>query len=208
MPDHPFSPETPATDARKPFRPRFRQIRGSWRFPDEAALLDFLQPCVPALLRIMEITDTRDRPLMLMQPDAALRQNLYHRIACVALYGKEKRLQICKRSGTMMDAQGLWDLCSGPVLAGESREDAARRLILSHTGLTEPMPAEILRRPADRDLPAHLTLFAARLPRGILPDRQETMSVDADELEGLVAHAPELFAPSLVWAAGTGRLFS
>jgi 8-oxo-dGTP pyrophosphatase MutT (NUDIX family) len=156
----------------------------------------------------MEITDAQDRPLMLMQPDTALRQNLYHRIACVALYGKGKRLYLCKRSGTMAGAQGLWDLCTGPVLVGESREDAARRLTLSHTGLAEPVLTEILRRPADRGLPAHLTLFAARLPQGVLPDRQESMAVDADELEGLVAHTPELFASTLIWAAGTGRLFS
>jgi ADP-ribose pyrophosphatase YjhB (NUDIX family) len=143
---------------------------------------------------------------MLMQPDAALRQKLYHRVACVALYGKGKTLHLYKDAG--QGAEGLWDLCSGPVLAGESREDAARRLVLARTGLTDPPVAEILRRPADRELPAHLTVFASRLPRDVIPDRGESMAVDADELEGLVAHTPEFFAPALLWAAGTGRLFS
>jgi hypothetical protein len=186
----------------------YRPFSTGRRFPDEAALLASLRPSIPALLRIMEITDSHDRPLMLMQPDAALRQKLYRRIACTALYGKGKVLHLYKRAGQMMNFQGLWDLCSGPVLVGEAREDAARRLILSRTGLADLTVTEVLRRPADRELPAHLTLFAARLPQGVLPDSQETMTVDADELEGLVAHTPEFFTPALIWAAGTGRLFS
>jgi predicted NUDIX family NTP pyrophosphohydrolase len=145
---------------------------------------------------------------MLMQPDAALRQKLYLRVACVALYGKGKTLHLYKGSGQAAGDQGLWNLCSGPVLAGESREDAARRLILARTGLTDAPVAEILRRPADRELPAHLTVFASRLPRDVIPDKGESIAVDADELEGLVAHTPEFFAPPLLWAAGTGRLFS
>jgi isopentenyl-diphosphate delta-isomerase len=163
-------------------------------------------PSIPASLRILEITDSRDRPLMFLQADAALRQKLYRRVACVALYGKGKILYLHKRAGQAPD--GRWDFCSGPVLAGEAREDAARRLILEHTGLADQAPAEIMRRPADRELPAHLTLFAARLPRGVIPDSRETMIVDADELEGLLAHSPEIFSPALIWAAETGRLFS
>jgi isopentenyl-diphosphate delta-isomerase len=159
-------------------------------------------------LQILEITDSQDRPLMLLQPDAALRQKLYRRIACTAVRGKGEILYLYRRAGSMLEHQGRWDLCSGPVLAGEAREDAARRLLLARAGLADPQVAEILRRPANRESPAQLTLFAARLPQGVIPDREETLAVDADELEGLVAHTPELLTPALIWAAGTGRLFS
>ncbi|MDR1359483.1 MAG: NUDIX domain-containing protein [Deltaproteobacteria bacterium] len=201
MPRQPFSPA--GSRLRQAFPPR----PGARRFFDETDLLADLRPSIPASLRILEITDAQDRPLMLMQPDAAMRQKLYRRMVCVALYGKG-RLYVHKSAGQSADEPGRWDFCSGQVLAGEAREDAARRLILARTGLADPALTEILRRTADSGLPAHLVVFAARLPRGVLPDSRESMAVDADELEGLVAHSPEMFTPALIWAAGTGRLFS
>jgi 8-oxo-dGTP pyrophosphatase MutT (NUDIX family) len=143
-----------------------------------------------------------------MPPEAAPRQGLYSRFACVALFGTGKILHLFRRVFPGVGFEGRWDFCFGPVRPGEAREDAARRLLLEQAGLADLRTVEILRRPADADLPGHLTFFSARLPLGGILDDREFLAVDADELEGLVAHCPDFFTPALLWAAGGGWLFS
>ena len=184
-----------------------RRLRGvSGAFSPDASRI---QAGIPSLMQILEIIDTHDKPLMCMPPDSVIRQKLHRRVVCVALYSRRKTLYLHKRMEPMLDFQGLWDLYSGAVLLGEAREDAALRLLRAKTGLAQPSLTEAARRPGDREQPSHLTLFTARLPIGVSPvkERYETMQVDADELEGLAAHAPELLTPSLLWAAQDGHLF-
>lgn len=153
--------------------------------------------------QLVEVMDGEDRPLVCMPPEAALRQKLPVRMVAVALRTRRKRMILRKRRDARLGFPGRWDLYTGFVMVGEAREDAALRLLSSDTGLSGlrvfPLPGHGGRG----EWSPLFTLFVADLPTGLYPGHpvQEMMTVDADELAGLIRDVPELFSPELARAA-------
>lgn len=158
---------------------------------------------------LLEATDAQDRPLALLPVETVLRQRLFFRMAAVAPLYADGSLLLLRRSVPLPEHQGKWDLLCCPVFAGESREDAALRILCERLpqGAHAAVPAALTVRRADGEFHAHITLFAAILPDWIHPGG-DALRADADELEGLARDTPELFTPELLWATETGALFS
>ncbi len=164
-------------------------------------------------MEYLEITDERDRPLMIMPIAQARRQPLRHRVVLVMLYDAEGRIYLQKRAATKHLYPGRWDLsATGHVLAGESREDAALRELREELGIAA---GRLIRRaeiPATEATEfAHITLFAAG-PVGEAPQPNpdevaDGMFVDADELDALLEHFRDMLTPALVWATERGDVF-
>ena len=144
-----------------------------------------------------------------MEPKDALRQGLRLRMAAVALRTADNTILLLRRKDEKDDRHGVWDLSTGVVRVGEAREDAAFRLLAELAGLRGVQPREVASADSTAGFSYDLTLYVADLPKGLLPWNAslDTMTLDRDELEGVLRGAPGLFSAELVWAAGTGRLF-
>lgn len=160
---------------------------------------------------LVEVTDSRDRPLLLMPGAEVRRRSLAHRVALVILRDRQGRVLVA-RGGTD-DISGLWRVsAAGQVRAGEAREDAARRLLAAHLGITA-VPC-VLRTSLDAS-PAtgfrQVSLFTAGPVAEVpapAPERiAEVMFLDRDELTGLAEHFPEMLSSDLLWAVRGGYIF-
>ena len=159
--------------------------------------------------QLVEVVDGNDWPLLCMPPEAALRQKLPVRMVAVALRTRQNRLILHKRADSKLGFAGRWDLYTGFVMVGEAREDAALRLLLSDAGLPG-LRVSPLSDGEERGEPFPLlTVFTADLPPGLYPEHplQDMLTVDADELEGLIRDVPELLSPELTRAAAAPGLF-
>jgi isopentenyl-diphosphate delta-isomerase len=161
----------------------------------------------------LEITDERDRPLMVMPIAEARRQTLRHRVVLVMLHDTEGRIYLQKRGATKHLYPGRWDLsATGHVRAGEAREDAAQRELREELGITAVRLVRRAEVPASEETGfAHITLFAAgptaETPRPNPDEVADGMFVDADELNALLEHFRDMLTPALVWATERGDVF-
>ena len=161
---------------------------------------------------LVELTDLRDRPLMIAPRKGVRRLGLIRRVVLVALRDTQQRIYIQQR-GPQCDAMpGYWELsATGHVQAGESREDAARRELAEEINIRHVRLIRLAEHTPDKENDSFSTLFLAG-PTGENPEPNPEevsggMFLDEDELKALAAYSPELITPSLHWALGTGRLF-
>lgn len=180
---------------------------------------------------LIEVTDGKDRPIACLPPELVLRQGLFFRMVIVTLRTRGNKVLLHKRAAGPLGFCGCWDGYTGFVRAGESRWDAAIRLLPSVPGMRgfslsrvqavaerhEPVLAQNRRRKQPRRSPekfamAHLSLFMADFPAAFSPaqtaeEGHTFLEVDKDELHGLIREVPELFTREAAWAAQTGMLF-
>lgn len=128
---------------------------------------------------------------MIMHAADILAQGLRHRL--VAL------LPRCGGRILLFRRDGLWIFPCAPVAAGRSRAEQALRLA-EEAGLAEcPIHPLAGLEPCPETGNAILSVFVA----GLSPSRAkmfadgEALSLDADEVEGVLAATPELFPPLL-----------
>jgi len=152
----------------------------------------------------VEIVDDQDRPLGVMPLAEARRQALFHRTVLVLVYDARGRVFLQKRARTKTLYPGRWDLsAAGPVLAGESCEDAALRGLRQELGIGGALLTRLGKAPACPETGyGFTTLFAAgACPGPLLPDPAEIedgLFVDRDELDALAASFREMLTPTLV----------
>ncbi len=146
---------------------------------------------------LIEYVDETDRPLLLAA--AAVGLPLRKKMAGVVLRDAEGRTLVRRESGE----RATWRLSAlTPVRSGEAREEAAERALaelgVSAEGLTELATF--------RPEAVSLTLFEAPLPEGAREKLEGTL-LDCDELRGLAAEFPELFAEEWLWVVRSGCLW-
>ena len=156
-----------------------------------------------------EVTDSRNRPLMVMPYGGIARQRLFCRMVVVSLRNSSGRVFLLRRPLRQGKSPLCRGLLTGPVQAGESTAEAAIRLVTMQTGiaLARPVFAGTFAVPV---WTTYNTLFEATLPGRIVPVARKTgdiLAVDREELDGLIASIPELVAPELVAAHAAGLLF-
>jgi hypothetical protein len=140
---------------------------------------------------LIEIIDEAGRPLLVMPQRLAIRQNLRHKRILVCL---------CNPAGDIFlhPRGGLWDLAaSAPVLAGESRYDAAQRCLdeaLRIRGVELFETAKII-PPAPKDH-VDVTLFLTAGTSAI-PRTREGMFVDKEECQAMLRDFPHMVTPFL-----------
>ena len=163
---------------------------------------------------LVEISDGYDRPLLLSPLGIALRRKLPRRIVLVCLYDRHGKIFLQRRSTALARHPGLWDISvTGDVMAGESLEGAALRELRQRLGIAGARIRSVASLPYTDSEGASLsaTFFRAG-PCGTrpVPDPEmvcDGMTVDADELSGLVRHQQDLLTPELIWAVRSGWIF-
>ncbi|MCH5276285.1 MAG: NUDIX domain-containing protein [Desulfovibrionaceae bacterium] len=168
----------------------------------------------PDLGSLVEIADGYDRPLMLTPLSAALRRKLPRRIVLVGVRDSRGQLFLTRRAPRLARHPGLWDISvTGDVLAGESLEGAALRELRQRLGIEVATIRSVASLPYTDSGGASLsaTFFltgAGSSPPSPAPEIVcDGMFVDADELQGLVRHQPDLLTPELIWAVRSGWVF-
>lgn len=163
---------------------------------------------------LIEVTDSFDRPLLLVSRSLALRQHLPRRIVQVCLKDATGRIFLQKELYPCNASPGLWDLSvTDEVLAGESSEGAARRALMQVLGVVGSRLRLLSALPYTDAYGAHLhascyvagPIHAHPTPSPL--QVSDIMFVDEDELCGLVSHQPTLLTFELVWAVRSGWLF-
>ncbi len=160
---------------------------------------------------LVEVTDRRDRPLLLMSGAEVRRRSLPHRVVLVLLRDMRGRVLVAR--GGADGGSGLWRVsAAGQVLAGEAREDAARRLLALHLGIggVQLAPRAALAASAAtgfRQVSLYVAGPAAEVPVPASDLIAQTMFLDRDELTGLADHFPEMLSSDLLWAVRSGYVF-
>lgn len=175
-------------------------------------LLD--QNTLPDTLRnaLLDIVDDQDKPFMVTSALEAIRQNLCRRFVMVVLYGGDK-LYLQKHSSQNIFFPSCWDVSAcGHVHAGESREDAARRLLEKKLGVRATHMLLQAKRPAQREEGnIHISLFQAIAPAAFpAPDNEDVediLALDKDELFVFYKEFRENFTPGLTWCIESGLVF-
>lgn len=136
-----------------------------------------------------EVVDAHDRPLLVMHAADILAQGLRHRRVIL--------LPRCGGRVLLFRREGLWTFPGAPVAAGRSRAEQA--LLLAEEAGLEDCPIRLLSGP-DPCLEmgnALLSVFVA----GLSPSRALTfadgdaLSLDANEVAGVLAATPDLLSP-------------
>ena len=157
---------------------------------------------------LLEITDGRDGPLLLMGQRAAVEQKLPHRQAAVLLRDRGGRVLLSRLAPKEPEAARFWDVSAcGPVPAGEARESVVIRLLEQRFGFSgaEPVFRAVV-PPLIAGDTTHLTLFSVICRDTRIFLMEARMLLDRDEIMGLVEHFPEIFTPCLLWCVREGYL--
>ena len=158
----------------------------------------------------LEVVDLQDRPLLLMPHAQLLEQGLAHRKVRVALRDPLGRLLLVRPLTSQGTALPL-ALPGTRVRAGESREEAALRVLAEELGLSGVhMPEPGLREPQGLHANRTTVLSAFLPPEAPRPQClgvAEVLFVDRDELKGLARHFAELLTVELAQAIHTGYLW-
>lgn len=160
---------------------------------------------------LIEYTDNADRPLLVAPWSEARRIGLICRIAGVILRDAQKRVCIRRRKEENTGRR-LWDVTAvTPVHLGESREDAAYRVLAAELGIHDVIltPFAVF-MPNELGEPVHFSLFSARISlESPDPVRMgEHLFLDEDELNGLAGQMPEMLTTVLRQIIHTGNLWN
>lgn len=153
----------------------------------------------PERLRAMlaEYTDERGRLLLLAPPEAGPGP-LRRKMAGVLLLDRGLRLWVRRPAGS---GPGRWDVSAAtPVLAGESREEAAVRALGTRGIELAEIPGGAIVCGEEA-----FTFFRGAAPAAMPGFPGEAgVFLDRDELLGLAGEVPDLLAPALLGAVLAG----
>jgi isopentenyldiphosphate isomerase len=158
----------------------------------------------------VEVLDRDKRLLAVMPLSEVRRQGLAHRAVQVLVFDPARRLLLIRRSRSRASFPGKWDVsAAGPVNPGESRRDAAVRVLEATMGLRADklrLVAEIEAGPESGH--EHVSLYATvrQTPgSGLNPDlASEAYPYAPEELAHLLEHFRDLLTPRLItlWERG------
>jgi isopentenyl-diphosphate delta-isomerase len=158
------------------------------------------QTAHPLLEPGVTVIDDMGKDLLIMPENQVARQKLRHRTVLVALRNLHGHVFLYK-SAAGSDQQGeTWLLAvHGRVLAGESRYDAALRLLGETFGITELELYEAAQFSQPETEPAgnaettlFLTAKTSALPRMHTQDPLDGMFVDREELRAIIRDYPHM----------------
>ena len=163
-------------------------------------------------VELVELTDERDRTLMVSPRVGVRRMVLARRVVLVAFFDMAKRLYVQKRAVHCDAMPGFWDLsATGHAHAGEAREDAARRELFEEIGIRAARMLRVGERSPTAESNSFSTLYIAG-PSGDIPtpnpeEVEGGMFLDREEVLALIAYTPETITPALRWAVEQAAVF-
>jgi isopentenyl-diphosphate delta-isomerase len=167
---------------------------------------------VPAV-ELVDVVDESDRPIGVLPLTEVHRQGLYHRSVRVAVFDRQGRVYLQKRSSAKELYPGRLDLsATGHVKAGEAREAAALRELHEELGLTADRLHHVADVAGSPDTNFEfITLYTAgRLDAQPRPNPAEVESgffADRSELDFLMTNYRDQLTPGLVHSLEKGLLF-
>lgn len=148
---------------------------------------------------LVEIVDVSERPFAVVSLHTAEQQRLRFRRVHVLFFDTADRLLLTRIPSENSRKGPVWDLpAQGPVLAGEAREDAVRRLLWDRLRIRSP---RIARLP---EAPRSVSTLAAVFRADAVQERPqptfdaESLYADSDELAALAESFSELLSPPLL----------
>lgn len=153
---------------------------------------------------LIEVVDSRNRPLAAMPVNEVHRQGLSHRFVVVLVFDPQNRLFLRKRALGKRIYPGRWDAsASGHVLDGEATRDAARRVLANTLGIhADRMRRTAFITPGKDTGKAFVSVYA--IERQLPPALSQTDEMDSgyfhtrEEVSCLVREFRELLTPGLV----------
>lgn len=157
----------------------------------------------------IEVIDVAGKPFLVMPQEQVLRQRLRHRAVLACLRNTKGRIFLYKKN-IAAAAEGSNDIwlpaLHGRVMAGESRYDAASRLLETQLGITGLELFEVARFTQPASGPAvnlieniettlFLTAKTSAIPRLREHEGQEGMFVDEEELRAILRDYPHMLPP-------------
>ncbi len=161
----------------------------------------------------LEVVDIKNRPLGVFPESQVHFHGLHHRSVAVALYDRQGRIYIQKRTASEPPYPNRWDLpASGHVLAGEAVQEAASREIKERTGLKLAGFRLVSLVDGQKETNYEfIYVFNAgrirKMPVSSSEKTREGLFLDSRELSMLVQENPETVTPWLVYLWRLGLLF-
>jgi isopentenyl-diphosphate Delta-isomerase len=162
---------------------------------------------------LLDVVDSRNRPLLVLPRAQVHRQQLFHRSVLILVFDQHNRLFLQKRSRAKLAYPGRWDVSSsGHVLAGESSEGAALRELCEELGLSPSRIGLRLEVPASVETGQEfVTLYATRCSGAEVRTNgnevEDGCFVDQEELDCMIRDYPELLTPALLHFGRSGLVF-
>jgi isopentenyldiphosphate isomerase len=147
----------------------------------------------------IEVLDEGGRPLLVMPQTQVLRQKLRHHTVLVCLRNANGHVFLYKSE----EQEGIWlPAIHGRVVAGESRHDAAMRLLKNVFGISRVAVSDVarFRQPAadsagNVDVTLFLTAKTSAVPRFREQDAPDGIFVDREELRAVMRDYPHMVTP-------------
>ncbi len=161
----------------------------------------------------IEVVDSSDKPLAIVNVRDVHRQSLMHRAVIVLLYSPEGKLYLQKRSKNKRLYPGRWDVsASGHVYNGQSRKEAALAELNSELGIRCDKLRELQSFKASPETGNEfLTVYAVdkvnNTPAPAPEEVEDGYFYSKSELEWLMREFRELLAPALVFLGSRDLLF-
>lgn len=156
---------------------------------------------------LVEVLDTRLRPVAVVPVSEARRQLLPHRSVAVLLSDDEDRVFLQRRAAGR--GKRLWDVSArGAVLAEEALAVAATRILEQSTGLhVERMRLVFEQPPCVENGNEYLHVFQCSRPLGGADHLEHGQFYTADEALYLMREFRELVSPRFMLLADASGLF-
>lgn len=161
----------------------------------------------------VEIIDAAGKTLLVMPREQVLRQRLRHRAVLVCLRNTRGGIFLHKKYSAGDGGETWLPAVHGLVLAGESRLDAAVRLLSAELGISGLEVSEVARFAQSASGSAEnvettlfLTAKTSALPRLPEPESHEGMFVDQEEFKAILRDYPHMLPP--LWNLALPYFFS
>ncbi len=164
---------------------------------------------------VVEIVDASNRSLGALPLDEVLRQKLFCRMVLVLLYDQHGKLYLVKfpewKEGGVL-APCRWDIgLVTYVRPGESTKDGALRRMRENLG-TRAGRLHLVRTwpvswDAEKVFVSLYRLYTHSSSLQYMHQKNETLAVDQEELEGLVIHCPDLLTNRVISLDKQAQLF-
>jgi isopentenyldiphosphate isomerase len=155
----------------------------------------------------VEVLDPARRVVAVLPAGEVARQKLCHRSVTVLLFDGQGRLALRKKPKTPGGRPVRWDVpVQGPVLAGESVQDAATRALKAELGIHAERLRPVLELPAQpENNNEFLHVFSLARSEQAPPTGQEREGADyffaPEELDCLLRDFRELVSPRFILLA-------
>ncbi|MDR2851184.1 MAG: NUDIX hydrolase [Desulfovibrio sp.] len=158
-------------------------------------------------LPALEVVDSRNTPICIMNSREVARQGLRHRMVALILRDTAKRMLLsCHTETTAYNFSSF-----APVYAGQSYEACAQNILQNEWSITSKRLLFFgIYPPCPENRHTFTAIFEVRLrtaqTEAIAQNMERHLLLDHDELKGLTVHCKELLAPFIRVALQNGYI--